>query len=474
MKAVRALYPDAKITLLVRPWVAGLFEAAAFLDSVWSRPEPRGLSGWAQIAKEIRQRDFDLVVLLPNSFAAALTAWIGGIPQRMGYATDGRGLLLTRSMRPSARKQHQSRYYLELVEGLLGPVPEPTITIETTEIARTAARRLLEKEGVDPAGGFVVVTPGAAFGSAKRWYEARFARVADRLADKLGLAIVIVGSESERLIGEKVRDEMRNPATVLSGKTTLETLVGLLTQASLMITNDSGPMHIAAALGIPTVAVFGSTDAEATYPLGSSSASGSTSGPVQSVPVARMPDRPPMHGSGDRGRCFRNCNVAGDKYRRAWNHMKEKASNARCAVFLDRDGTVSEEVGYMYDVSLYKIFPWTGDAIRRLNESGMKVALATNQSGIERGYFRKEMVRRVHDHLRNEIARSQATLDAAYFCPHHPKSGCPCRKPRPGMLLQGREELRCQPGVFLHGGRQVRGHSVRQGCRRHDGSGPDR
>ena len=268
MKAVRALYPDAEITLLVRPWVAGLFEAAAFLDSVWSRPKPRGLSGWAQIAKEIRQRDFDLVVLLPNSFAAALTAWIGGIPQRMGYATDGRGLLLTRSMRPSARKQHQSRYYLELVEGLLGPVPEPTMTIETTETARTAARRLLEKEGVDPDGGFVVVTPGAAFGSAKRWSEARFARVADRLADKLGLAIVIVGSESERLIGEKVRDEMRNPATMLSGKTTLETLVGLLTQASLMITNDSGPMHIAAALGIPTVAVFGSTDAEATSPLG--------------------------------------------------------------------------------------------------------------------------------------------------------------------------------------------------------------
>ena len=121
--------------------------------------------------------------------------------------------------------------------------------------------------------------------------------------------------------------------------------------------------------------------------------------------------------------------------------MKEEASSARGAVFLDRDGTVSEEVGYMYDVSLYKIFPWTGDAIRRLNESGMKVALATNQSGIERGYFREEMVHRVHDHLRNEIARSQATLDAAYFCPHHPKSGCPCRKPRPGMLLQGREEL---------------------------------
>ena len=120
--------------------------------------------------------------------------------------------------------------------------------------------------------------------------------------------------------------------------------------------------------------------------------------------------------------------------------MKREA-NTEGAVFLDRDGTVSEEVGYMFDVSRYKIFPWTGDAIRRLNDSGMKVALATNQSGIERGYFREEMVHRVHDHLRAEIARSRARLDAAYFCPHHPNSGCPCRKPRPGMLIRGQVEL---------------------------------
>jgi len=121
--------------------------------------------------------------------------------------------------------------------------------------------------------------------------------------------------------------------------------------------------------------------------------------------------------------------------------MTEEAGSRQGAVFLDRDGTVSEEVGYMYDVSLYRVFPWTGDAIRRLNESGMKVALATNQSGIERGYFRHEMIERVHDRLRSELARSQATLDAAYFCPHHPNNTCLCRKPRPGMLLQGQSEL---------------------------------
>jgi heptosyltransferase-2 len=268
IKAVRTLFPDAKITLLVRPWVAGVFGAATFVDTVWSRPKTEGLGGWVQLAKEIRQRDFDLALLLPNSFEAALAAWIGGIPQRIGYATDGRGLLLTRSMRPKADKHHQAQYYLRLVTGLLGSVPDPSISIEATETGRASARRLLQQQGIDPDGGFVVVTPGAAFGSAKRWYEVRFAAVADRLADELGLPVVVVGSESERLIGEKVRDGMKHPAAVLSGQTSLETLVGLLAHASMMITNDSGPMHIASALGVPTIAVFGPTDAEATYPLG--------------------------------------------------------------------------------------------------------------------------------------------------------------------------------------------------------------
>jgi D-glycero-D-manno-heptose 1,7-bisphosphate phosphatase len=111
------------------------------------------------------------------------------------------------------------------------------------------------------------------------------------------------------------------------------------------------------------------------------------------------------------------------------------------AVFLDRDGTVSEEVGYMYDVSQYKVFEWTGKAIRRINDSGYRVVLTTNQSGVERGYFDQEVVFRVHERLQKEIARDGAHLDAVYFCPHRPETGCECRKPKPGMLYQARDAL---------------------------------
>jgi D-glycero-D-manno-heptose 1,7-bisphosphate phosphatase len=111
------------------------------------------------------------------------------------------------------------------------------------------------------------------------------------------------------------------------------------------------------------------------------------------------------------------------------------------AIFMDRDGTVSEEIGYMYHTGLYKPFPWAGPAIRKINDSGMKAILITNQSGVQRGYFTESVVHEVHDILHDELARHNAKLDAVYFCPHEPETGCDCRKPRPGMLMRARQEL---------------------------------
>src|SRR5687768_17498885 len=111
------------------------------------------------------------------------------------------------------------------------------------------------------------------------------------------------------------------------------------------------------------------------------------------------------------------------------------------AIFMDRDGTVSEEVGYMYYAELYKPFPWTGPAIRRINGSGMKAVLVTNQSGVERGYFPEAIIHTVHDVLKTELARHNASLDNIYYCPHEAETGCDCRKPNVGMLLRAQKEM---------------------------------
>jgi heptosyltransferase-2 len=271
MKAVREHFPEAEITVFVRPWVAGLFTAAPFVDTVWSEPKPSGVGDWTRISRSIRDRGFDLALLFPNSFESALMMFLAGIPRRIGYATDARGWMLTKSIKPADDARHQIYYYMDLVKILstatTTPSP-PSVEINATSQERRDARTLLLAEGIPEGAPFLVLNPGAAYGSAKRWHIDRFARVAQTLSRELHLLIVLIGSEAERSISEQVNDRMTRSAVVLNGKTSLETLIGVLSESSLMITNDSGPMHIAAALGIPTVAVFGSTDERVTGPYG--------------------------------------------------------------------------------------------------------------------------------------------------------------------------------------------------------------
>ena len=123
-------------------------------------------------------------------------------------------------------------------------------------------------------------------------------------------------------------------------------------------------------------------------------------------------------------------------------------SGARRAVFIDRDGTISEEVGYVNHVSRYRVFPFAAAAVRALNEAGRLAVLVTNQAGVARGYFQEEMIGRVHGLLEEELRKEGARLDAVYYCPHHPSVGeppyrldCDCRKPRPGLIKRAAEEL---------------------------------
>ena len=268
MKAVRKHFSGAQITLLVRPWVAGLFSSASFVDDVWAEAKPSGIADWTRLTRDIRARRFDLALLLPNSFESALMIFLGGVPRRVGYGTDGRRWMLTDSITPAERPRHQVNYYLDLAKALSASTDHPSLEIQATIEERAHARRLLANQGIAGGVPFLVLNPGAAYGSAKRWREDRFADVADILADELKLQVALIGSEAERTIAEEIRSRMKSTAAVLNGKTSLETLIGVLAESSLMVTNDSGPMHIAAALGVPTVAVFGSTDDLVTGPYG--------------------------------------------------------------------------------------------------------------------------------------------------------------------------------------------------------------
>jgi heptosyltransferase-2 len=257
LRDVRTRFPAARLEVLARPWVAELYRALPEADAV---SESRGHA--ADVAS-LRGR-FDLGILLPNSFATALVLWRAGVPERWGYATDGRGLLLTRRCRvpPRVRGRSQVYYYRAMLEGLGFAVEgDPDASLACPDEWAARGRALLGEDGP-----WVGVNPGAFYGTAKRWAPERFAAAADLVARRTGAKVAIVGAAAERRLGEAVADGLRAPSRVLCGETTLGELVGVVSGLDLLLTNDSGPMHLAAALGTPLVAVFGPTDWTETAP----------------------------------------------------------------------------------------------------------------------------------------------------------------------------------------------------------------
>lgn len=258
LRDLRRNFPEARVEVLARPWVSKLYEAVGEVDGI---VESRGIRADAGTLRG----HFDAAVLFTNSFGSALSLALAGIPERWGYATEARGALLTRSARvPAAiRRRSQVYYYRAMLAGVgLQVSASPDASLRCPEPwATRAAERLGE-------GRFIGVNPGAAFGSAKRWIPARYAAAASRLAGERGAKVVILGGAAERSLGDTISSAMDAPTRNLCGETDLPELVGVLERLELLLTNDSGPMHLASALGTPLVAVYGPTDWRETAPAG--------------------------------------------------------------------------------------------------------------------------------------------------------------------------------------------------------------
>ena len=262
---IRQIFPDAEIVIAANPLVAELFKNHPWCDRVMvfeSRGLHRGLAGLWRFSKEIQAEKFDLAILLQKAFKAALIAFLAKIPERIGYDTDVRGFLLTKRARltPEIKLMHHSRHYLEMLKafGIGADIGELKLELTRHEIERGA--ELLGK------GEWLVLNPGAAYGAAKRWYPERFAEVGDRLANEKGMHVVIIGGPGEKEIGRDIENIMSCNPVNLVGETTVREMMAIIANSKLMVTNDSGPMHVAAALQIPIVAIFGPTDHKTTFP----------------------------------------------------------------------------------------------------------------------------------------------------------------------------------------------------------------
>jgi heptosyltransferase-2 len=277
LEALRARFPTSEIVLVTKPWVSELYwRLPAVNRQIVYKPasEHEGPAGSWKFAQELRAERFDAAILLQNAFHAAWMAWCARVPVRVGYARDGRSALLTDAIEvPSpAAYGHQAYYYLQLLfrAGLTdppGPVREICLVLDDTEKAWAA--RHLQKLGLHGPRFLVGLNPGAFYGPAKRWLLSRYAQLADRLIGAFHADVLIFGSAAERPLAEDIARAMKHTPLILAGETSLRQLMALLAQCRLVVSNDSGPMHLAAALGLPLVAVFGSTNERATGPVSS-------------------------------------------------------------------------------------------------------------------------------------------------------------------------------------------------------------
>jgi len=275
LRALRRVLPDANITLAVRPGARGIFSEADFIDDVLVYNRKNAFSVIPQV-REWRRRQFDLAVLFQNAFEAALIPFLAGVPVRLGYATESRQALLTHPLAvPDWRSsRHEVFYYLYLVTALEQMLfgsssvceAEPDASIQISEKRKAEARGLLRSHGIRKEDSVVAICPGSINSRAKRWPAEAYAALADRLIESQR-QVLLIGSQEEVEVSKDVMSRMRHPPVVLTGKTSLDEITAVLANVDLIVTNDTGPAHIGAALGRPTIVIFGPTNPLTTRPF---------------------------------------------------------------------------------------------------------------------------------------------------------------------------------------------------------------
>jgi heptosyltransferase-2 len=276
LRAVRAKFPDAHIAILARPYVGDIYRHQQIADQLiaydWKGVHA-GFAGRGRLGQELRAQKFDVALLLQNAFDAAWLAWRANIRRRIGYARDGRSMLLTDAIavpKPGEIPAHEQFYYLELIRRagwLTERTDEKFIRLEVAPEELAAAERKLRAVGSGEKSLRVAVGAGASYGSAKCWPPERFAAALNHLQAHSDAEVVLFGTTGEMAVTGAIAAALDKPPINLTGQTTIAELLALLARCQIFLGNDSGAMHVAAAVGLPVVAVFGPTDPFGTAPV---------------------------------------------------------------------------------------------------------------------------------------------------------------------------------------------------------------
>lgn len=259
VRAIKAGRPDAQITVAAPESTGSVWKLVAEVDEIIRLPK-KSLFETARLLR--REPAFDAVIIFPNSLRAALEAWLAGIPRRVGYRGHWRSALLNQIVREPRKPgplKHQASRYLHIVEDCGADISN--IAEQTFKIDLLTSRHIKGKK-------FLGLCPGAEYGPAKRWFPDRFAEVAKAITVEYQAKWILFGTQTDAESGEQIAAALGEHCINRIGRTTLDQLIDELRECRLLLTNDTGTMHLAALLGVPVVAIFGSTQPQLTGPLG--------------------------------------------------------------------------------------------------------------------------------------------------------------------------------------------------------------
>lgn len=269
-KNLKAHFPEARVYCLAVPRVREILESCPFVDDIIVYDEKgrdRGPLAKLRLILRLRKERFDIAFLLHRSWTRALLVFLAGIPQRVGYNTKNRGLFLTHRIEPLEGDLHKSDYYLGVIEGYGILVGDRTCELAVSPQAQGDMERLLAQEKISGQERLIVVNSGGNW-DLKRWPRENFGRLVKALAENLKGKVVLPGGAKDLALAQEIGRASGVKPVILAGKTNLKQLIALMARAELVISADSGPLHMANSVGVPVIAIFGPTRPETTGPRG--------------------------------------------------------------------------------------------------------------------------------------------------------------------------------------------------------------
>ncbi len=270
-KALKKAYPKAFVSCLAVPRVKEILDSCSWIDQVIVYDDEKAhATPWGKIKliRQLHAQEFDTVFLLHRSLTRALLVFWAGIPNRIGYDAKGRGFLLTHKVQPRPEYIHRSDLYLNVIESFGVPVQDRTCALEISAQELAKFRNRLTEKGIGPQDFLVIVNPGGNW-DLKRWPKENFGRLIERLAKEFKFKIIISGAAQDIDLANHIAASSKTDPIVLTGTTELKELLALFKCANLVITADTGPLHLAGGVGTSTIALFGPTRPEVTGPRGS-------------------------------------------------------------------------------------------------------------------------------------------------------------------------------------------------------------